>query len=101
MQSQQEKERRDCGDSLRTMKPCQVAQHSYTGLLGGGEREKGVQILCEEIMTENFPNLGEETQAKIQKVQRIQNKRNANRPWWLSSKESACTKTLYNHNIKS
>ena len=31
------------------------------------EREKGVQILCEEIMTENFPNLGEETQARSRK----------------------------------
>ena len=66
-----------------------------------GEREKAGQISSEEIMTENFPNLGEETQVKIQKVQRIQNKRNTNRPWRLSSKESAHTKTLYNHNINS
>ena len=34
------------------------------------EREIGVEGLCEQIMAENFPNLGKDTDIKIQEVQR-------------------------------
>ena len=34
------------------------------------EREKGVEGLCEQIIAENFPNLGEDTDIKIQEAQR-------------------------------
>ena len=32
------------------------------------EREKGVKVLCEQIIAENFPNLGKDTYTKIQKA---------------------------------
>ena len=34
------------------------------------EREKGVEGLCEQIIAENFPNLGKDTDIKIQETQR-------------------------------
>ena len=34
------------------------------------EREIGVQVLCEEIIVENFPNLGKDTDIKIQEAQK-------------------------------
>ena len=34
------------------------------------EREKGVEGLCEQIIAENFPNLGKDTDIKIQEAQR-------------------------------
>ena len=34
------------------------------------EREKGVEGLCDQIIVENFPNLGKDTDMKIQEVQR-------------------------------
>jgi len=43
------------------------------------EREK-VRNLLEEIMAENFPNLGKETDTQIQEAQRVSNKRNPERP---------------------
>lgn len=41
-----------------------------------GEREKGTEILFEEIMAENFPVLGMKTDNQIQKAQRVPNKKN-------------------------
>ena len=38
------------------------------------ERKKGAEDLFEEIVTENFPNLGTETHIQIQEVQRTPNK---------------------------
>ena len=34
------------------------------------EREKGVEHLCEQIIVENFPNLGKDIDIKIQEAQR-------------------------------
>ena len=36
----------------------------------GREREIGVEGLCEQIIAENFPNLGKDTDIKIQEAQR-------------------------------
>ena len=36
----------------------------------GGERDKGAEILSEEIMAENFPKLGKETDIQIRGTQR-------------------------------
>ena len=44
------------------------------------EREIGVEGLCEEIIVENFPNLGKDTDIKIQEAQRTPIKFNKNRP---------------------
>ena len=35
-----------------------------------GEREIGVEGLCEQIIAQNFPNLGKDTDIKIQEAQR-------------------------------
>ena len=45
----------------------------------GEEKEKGIENIFEEIMTENFPNL-KDTYIKIQEAQRALNKLNPNRP---------------------
>ena len=44
------------------------------------EREIGVEGLCEQIIAENFPNLGKDTDIKIQEAQRIPIRFNKNRP---------------------
>ncbi|VFV46053.1 Hypothetical predicted protein [Lynx pardinus] len=42
--------------------------------------EKGVEGLCEEIIVENFPNLGKDTDIKIQEAQRTPIRLNKNLP---------------------
>ena len=49
------------------------------GIPEGEEKEKGIESIFEEIMSENFPNL-KETDIKIQEAQRAPNKLNPNRP---------------------
>ena len=44
------------------------------------ERELGVEGLCEQIISENFPNLGEDKDIKIQEAQRTPIGCNKNRP---------------------
>ena len=44
------------------------------------KREKGVEGLGEQIIAENFPNLGKDTDTKIQEVQRTPIIFNKNRP---------------------
>ena len=44
-----------------------------------GEREIGVEGLCEQIIAEYFPNLGEDTDIKIQEAQRTPSRFNKNR----------------------
>uniref|UniRef100_A0ABI7XDD2 L1 transposable element RRM domain-containing protein n=1 Tax=Felis catus TaxID=9685 RepID=A0ABI7XDD2_FELCA len=43
------------------------------------EREIGVEGLCEQIIVENFPNLGKDTDIKIQEAQRTPIRFNKNR----------------------
>ena len=40
------------------------------GVLEEEEREKGVEGLCEQIIVENFSNLGKDTDIRIQEAQR-------------------------------
>ena len=49
------------------------------GIPEGAEKEKGIEKIFEEIMSENFPNL-KESDIKIQDAQRAPNKLNPNRP---------------------
>ena len=35
------------------------------------EKKKGTEKICEEIIAENFPNMGEETVNQVQEVQRV------------------------------
>ena len=44
------------------------------------EREIGVERLCQQITMENFPNLGKDTDIKIQEAQRTPIRFNKNRP---------------------
>ena len=44
------------------------------------ERERGVEGLCEQIIAENLPDLGKDTDIKIQEAQKIPLRFNKNRP---------------------
>ena len=44
------------------------------------DRDKGVERLCEQIIAENIPNLGKDTDIKIQEVQKTPIRFNKNRP---------------------
>ena len=41
------------------------------GVPEGKEREKGSEKISEEIIAENFPNMGKETLTQVQEVQRV------------------------------
>ena len=43
----------------------------------GAKREKGPEKICEDIITENFPNLGKEKVTQVQEAQRLPNRINA------------------------
>ena len=49
------------------------------GIPEGVEKDKGMENIFEEIITENFPNL-KDTDFKTQEAQRAPNKLNPNRP---------------------
>ena len=44
------------------------------------ESERGAEKLFEEMMAENFPNLGKETDIWVQEAQRVPNKMNPKNP---------------------
>ena len=49
-------------------------KHSNISIIGvpeGEEREKGPEKIFEEIIVENFPNLGKEIATQVQEVQRV------------------------------
>ena len=60
-------------DNIKQAKLCTI------GIPGGEEKEKGIEIIFEEIVAENFPNL-KQTDIKIWEAQRAPNKLNPNRP---------------------
>ena len=41
------------------------------GVQEGGEREKGPEEIFEEIIVENFPNMGKEIATQVQEAQRV------------------------------
>ena len=49
------------------------------GVPEGEEREKGTEKIVEEIIAENFPNMGKEPLTQIQEVQRVPYKINPRR----------------------
>lgn len=74
------KEIKKCKDSLEDLwDNIKGANICVIGVLEGGEREKGAEILFQEIMAESFPKLGKKTD-QIQKVQRVPNKMNPKQP---------------------
>ena len=64
---------REISDSLKT-------NIRIIGVPEDEEREKGVERLCEQIIVETFPNLGKDTDIKIQKAQRTPIRFNKNCP---------------------
>ena len=44
-------------------------QHPYYGVPEGEEREKGTEKIFQEIIAENFPNMGKEPLTQIQEAQ--------------------------------
>ena len=49
------------------------------GVPEGGEREKGPEKICQEIIAENFPNVGKETVTQVQEAQRVPDRINPRR----------------------
>ena len=59
-------------DSLRDL--WDNIKHNNIRIIGvpeGGEREKGPEKIFEEIIVENFPNMGKEIATQVQEVQRV------------------------------
>ena len=49
-------------------------EYTYIGITEvpeGGEKEKGAENTSEDIIVENFPNLGKETDIQDQEAQRV------------------------------
>ena len=58
---------------LRIREISNSLKRNYIRIIGvpeGEEREKGVEGFCEQIIVENFPHLGKDTDIKIQEAQR-------------------------------
>ena len=54
-------------------------QHLHYRGPKGEEREKGPKKIFEEIIVENFPNMGKETATQVQEVQRVSGRINPRR----------------------
>ena len=65
---------REIYDSIRK---CKIR---IIGIPEGEEREKGAENLFKEIMSKNFPNLGEELDIQVHETNRTPNYLNTNRP---------------------
>ena len=48
-----------------------------TGVPEEEEKKKGTEKILEEIIAENFPNMGKETVTKVQEAQRVPGRINA------------------------
>ena len=68
-------------DSLRDF--WDIIKHSNIRIIGGPrrtrEREKGPEKIFEEIIVENFPNMGKEIATQVQEVQRLPYRKNPRR----------------------
>ena len=56
---------RDLWDNIKCTNICII------GVPEGQEREKGPEKIFEEIIVENFPNMGKEIATQVQEVQRV------------------------------
>ena len=59
-----------------------MQQHLHCGVPEGGEREKGPEKIFEEIIAENFPNMGKEIVNQVQEAQRVPGRINPRRNTW-------------------
>ena len=58
-------------ESLRDLWDTIKCTNIYNTMDPEEEREKGVESIFEDIIAENFPNLGKETDIQVQEVQRV------------------------------
>ena len=65
---------RDFRDNIKGTNICII------GIPEGEEKDKWAENLCEEIITESFPNLRKETDFQVQAAQRARNKINPKSP---------------------
>ena len=63
---------REINDSLRRKNLCRI------GVPEAAERDKGPESIFEQIIAENFPNMGRETGIQIQEIERFSSKINKN-----------------------
>ena len=71
MEQNKEKRMKRNEDSLRDL--WDNIKHTNIHIIGvpeGEEREKGPEKIFEEIIVENFPNMGKETATQVQEAQR-------------------------------
>ena len=64
---------RDLWDNIKCNNSCII------GVPEGEEREKGPEKIFEEIIVENFPNMGKEIATQVQEVQRVPGRINPRR----------------------
>ena len=64
---------KDLWDNIKCTNICII------GVTGGEKREKGPEKIFEEIMVENFPNMGKEIATQVQDAQRVPGKINPRR----------------------
>ena len=57
--------------SLRDLWDIKCKKICITGVPEGEEREKGPEKISEEIIVENFPNMGKEIATKVQEAHRV------------------------------
>ena len=66
-------------DSLRDLWDIKCNNILFIGVPEGEEREKGPEKIFEEIIVENFPNMGKEIATQVQEVQRVPGRKNPRR----------------------
>ena len=72
MEQNKEKRMKRNEDSLRDLwDKIKCTNIHIIGVPEGEEREKGPEKIFEEIIVENFPNMGKETATQVQEAQRV------------------------------
>ena len=77
--AEQDKEKRmkRIEDSLRDLwDNTKCTNIRIIGVPGEEEKKKGTEKIFEEIIVENFPNMGKETDIQVQEAQKVPNKMN-------------------------
>ena len=80
VEHQREKRLKTNEESLREL--CNNVKRTNIRIIGvpeGEEREKGTEKIFQEIIAENFPNVGKEPLTQIQEAQRVPHKINPRR----------------------
>ena len=73
MKQEKKRETKAKGQNTRLRELSDLFKRNNISIIGvpeDEEREKGVEGSCEQIIVENFPNLGKDTDIKIQEAQR-------------------------------